>query len=351
MLNGELVSSAWADAPARSKPTSEQQAEFEAMAQHDKHLAKDYRASIELVDVPRGSYIKPMLANIYPGFVGECYIQPKLDGMRCLANVDGIWSRGAKPIVSSPHINEALRSFFFAYPNVVLDGEIYNHDLYDDFNRLMSIAKKTRLRPEDIAESKKFLQYHVYDCFCLDNPEWTFETRMLFIGEAFAGTNIETIKMVRTFHCTAENRVTEAHQQFVSEGYEGSIIRLDRPYEQKRSSTLLKYKDFITEEFEYCGVEEGEGNWKGFAKKAIIKTKDGVTVKPALRGSKEFCQALLSEPVSAFQSVTVRHFGYTPDGSLRFPIAINFNQVGSLEDRPPNSTSPALDANSTEEPL
>lgn len=353
VVNGGLVVSEWSDAPAKSQATAEAQAEFEAMAQHDKHLAKDYRATVELVDVPRGSFIKPMLANIYPGFVGECYMQRKLDGMRNLANVDGLWSRGARPIVSAPHIEAALKSFFFAYPEIVLDGELYNHDLFDDFNRLMSIAKKTRARPEDIEESAKFLQYHVYDCYSLTSPEWSFRDRQLFLHEALMDMTLEhkCIQSVTTHFCASKSEVDELHMQFVGEGYEGSIIRLDRPYEQKRSSTLLKRKDFVTEEFEYLGCEEGEGNWRGVAKKIVIKTPGGKTVKPGLRGSKEFCQALLSAPVSKYQSVTVRHFGYTEDGSLRFPIAIAFHEVGSQEDRPPNATSPALDANSTETPL
>jgi ATP-dependent DNA ligase len=323
------------------------------MAQFDKHLAKDYRLTQELVDVPRGSWIKPMLAAIYPGWVGPCWIQPKLDGMRCLANPDGLWSRGAKTILAAPHIFAALRKFAEKWPTVVLDGELYNHSMHDDFNGLMSICRKTKnISASDLQKSAETVQYHIYDCFLVDYPNTPYSTRRQFIHDEVLLEYEEyqrtrrvggPLHLVGGMRCEDQVSVEKYHIDYCLQGYEGSIIRLDRAYEQKRSSTLLKNKDFITEEFKLLRIEEGQGNWSGFAKRVVCETKNGIEFGAGIRGDKRFCQALLNTPASAFESVTIRHFGMTPDGSVRFPIAISFNERGSLEQRP------ILDPNSTEQ--
>lgn len=344
---GAMVTSEWAATPARSRPTDEEQAVFEMNAQRNKLLGKDYRINRESVDIPRGSWIKPMLANKYPGYPGRCYIQPKLDGMRCLANIDGLWSRGNKPIVAAPHIVLACaRSLFVKFPHIVFDGELYNHDMHDDFNGLMSIARKTQPSAADLLDSALKLQYHIYDCYFVDAPDMPFSQRNNFLqlrlGEV---EKIEEpcLKLVRTVHCGSQGLLDNMHMDFIQEGYEGSIVRLDRAYEQKRSPTLLKRKDFIDGEFELLRIEEGQGNWSGYAKRAVCKTNEGVEFGAGIKGSQEFCLALLNDPVSKYQSVTIRHFGMTPDGSVRFPIAVSFNEKGSLEPRKP------IDSESTEE--
>jgi DNA ligase-1 len=344
IYGGQLVLSMWTETTAKSQPTGERQAIFEMEAQRDKLLGKDYRRELTLVDVPRGSFIKPMLASKYPGWNGPCFLQPKLDGMRCLANLEGLWSRGNKPIVAAPHIFNEMSAIFAAHPKVVFDGEIYNHERYDDFNGLMSIARKTQPNLNDLELSEEVLQYHIYDCFFMDDPTAIFEKRMQFVhGITFhdfgnADPNYKYLRGVTTYCCTDAERVNELHMQMVGEGYEGSIIRLNRPYEQKRSHTLQKNKDWITEEFQLTAIEEGEGNWAGFAKTARCKTKVAYakdeTFGAGIKGDKSYCRDLLNVPASKFQSVTVRHFGMTPDGSYRFPIAIDFNEFGSLEKRP-----------------
>jgi DNA ligase-1 len=319
-------------------------------SQFGKLLAKDYRISVALVDVPRGSYIKPMLAANYPGWTGNCFIQPKLDGMRSLTNVDGLWSRTNKQIVAAPHIADELKEFFAAFPEVILDGELYNHDRHDDFNGLMSICRKTKLNEDDLALSKEVIQYHIYDCFMLYDKETPFRDRLSFINAISELHDYPSIRFVPTTICKSDADVSNEHIRFVSLGYEGSIIRLDRPYEQKRSATLLKNKNWITEEFEVLAVEEGQGNWSGCAKTVRCKTKSPdakeETFGAGITGSKEFCQTLLKDfDASKYESVTIRHFGMTPDGSYRFPTTRCFNERNSLEKRPP------IDSESTEEEL
>ena len=84
---------------------------------------------------------KPMLA--YPvsdkpiDYSKPTFIQPKLDGVRCVIQYDkehGVkaYSRTGKPWLNIDHIRMELWDFFQKYPNVILDGELYNHELKND---------------------------------------------------------------------------------------------------------------------------------------------------------------------------------------------------------------------------
>ena len=90
-----------------------------------------------------------------------CYIQPKLDGIRCIAMVQNgkctLWSRTRKPITSCPHIVEEL-SRNFPVGNIVLDGELYNQDFRDNFEHIVHLV-----RQEEPDEKHRDVQYHVYD--------------------------------------------------------------------------------------------------------------------------------------------------------------------------------------------
>ena len=42
------------------------------------------------------------------------------------------------------HILDELQPFFNKYPDVVLDGELYNHDLKDNFEKIISLVRKQK---------------------------------------------------------------------------------------------------------------------------------------------------------------------------------------------------------------
>jgi len=61
-------------------------------------------------------------------FTRPVYIQAKLDGVRCVFTKYGAFSRNNKRFMNIDHIEKALKPFFAEQPDVVLDGELYNHD-------------------------------------------------------------------------------------------------------------------------------------------------------------------------------------------------------------------------------
>jgi DNA ligase 1 len=325
VLGGQIITTEWTQVELRSQSTISNQALFYAKAEMNKKLRIDYKLDIQNIHETRLSLIKPMLAQKYVGWQRPCFAQPKLDGVRCLANVDGLWSRTNKQLVSTPHIEGELKAFFEEYPNIVLDGELYNHDLHDNFNKIISLSKKTKPEFADLEESAELIEYWIYDMFDLESPHIIFENRWNFIQmELFnKDHNINMTKATPTKFVTTEDELDIYNQELLLDGFEGQIVRHNAPYQQKRTDILLKRKEFVDEEYELKDILEGEGNWSGYAKIAVCSMPDGSEFRAGIAGTQYFC-ALLLEDKNKYHSVTVKYQALTPDGVPRFPIAIKF---------------------------
>ena len=121
--------------------------------------------------------IKPMLAHKYnpDKFQYPGYIQPKLDGVRCVFTKDGAFSRTGKQFMNVKHIEHALSHVFAKHPNLMLDGELYNHKLKDDFEKIISLVRKQKPTEQDRSEASNLVQFHVYDV--ITEPNFTYEFR------------------------------------------------------------------------------------------------------------------------------------------------------------------------------
>ena len=322
---GKQVVSEWKQTFAKNvgranATTDEEQAVAEVDALYTKRLDGEYHTSVK--DVNKTRFFKPMLAAKWEDRKSKIdypvNVQPKLDGVRCIANKDGLWSRTGKQIVSCPHIEIALDDLFLDNPDLVLDGELYNHDLRDDFNKIISLVRKTKPTDEDLADSKAMVEFHVYD---IPSASGNYFSRKLEL-ETVLRYESDCLVYVDTDCAFDEAMVDELFGTYVEQGYEGGIIRLDMPYEQKRSNGLLKRKDFEDAEFEIISVEEGQGNWSGYAKTLFIKLPDGTVQQSGLAGNQDYLRQVLADR-EAYRGgeATVQYFTKTPDGKLRFPVA------------------------------
>ena len=92
------------------------------------------------------------------------YIQPKLDGVRCLIQCDNgvvtAYSRTGKPWLNIEHIIKELTPWFQNNKLCVLDGELYNHSFKDDFESIISMVRKTKPTDEDRLISAENVQFH-----------------------------------------------------------------------------------------------------------------------------------------------------------------------------------------------
>lgn len=302
------------------------QATFEIEAAYEKKLTREYHRTVEATD-GGAHFFKPMLAHKFETFEPG-YAQPKLDGVRCIAKKDGLFSREGKPIPGATHIFEALQDTFATMPDLILDGELYNHDFKDDFNAIISMVKKANPSPDRLEQIRANVQYHVYD---MPSHAGTFGERSdalndLIEGtESFDGLNATGyIFDVETYKVDTLDEYDQLHGEWLEKGYEGSMHRLDKPYEGKRSKTLKKRKEFMDEEFKVVRIEEGQGNWSGMAKRVVCQLPDGREFGAGIKGSMARAKELLHEDHNV---VTVQFFAYTPDGVPRFPVATKFHGV------------------------
>lgn len=329
--DGKIVTSGWKYVRqknvGRSNETSlEEQACAEMNAEFEKKSEREYFK--ELLNVDTYEKFKPMLAAGYEShdfdWENNRYLsQPKLDGIRCIARADGLWTRAGKEIVSCPHIIDYLKVFFQKYPNAILDGELYNHDLKDDFNKITSLVRKTKPQPDDIKECAQLVEYHVYDCYNED----LFEDRYNFIcdqGFSFPLVVVET-RVVRS-----NEEIDALYGEYLEDGYEGQMIRINASYDNKRSKYLLKRKEFLTDEFNIVSVEEGKGNWAGYIKRFVLELPDGRTFGAGVRGTQEVMKQLFEADEKPTWA-TLRYFTPTPDGVPRFPVVVDWG-VGKRED-------------------
>ena len=198
--------------------------------------------------------IKPMLAYKVDkkpvDWSEKVYIQPKLDGIRCVIYVDDkenirCFSRTGKEFHNLEHIKLSLRKFFFDYANVdvTLDGELYNHKLKDDFEKIVSLVRKPKPTPEDRLNAQHLIQFHCYDYIetVMNNP-YSYRSNQLACADFYDAS----IKYVETTLVNSKESAQLRHQYNLNNGYEGSILRLDKPYQQKRSYNLQKFKDLVT---------------------------------------------------------------------------------------------------------
>lgn len=359
LTDGKKVTSVWNITEAKNvgkvnATNAREQAVSEAQSLWDINVEKEYFENV--ADIDSYTKFKPMLAHDYtkrPQSQG--WSQPKLDGIRCIADKNGLWTRSGKEITSCPHIWDAIGPILRRNPNMVFDGELYNHELKEDFNKITSLVRKVKTTEADRTEAAKLVQYHVYDCYDHDQPNLTFNQRdrlftnifllvqddKIVSSESTKSTTYEAlsdtqprvqdvIKLVEALRGNDQEELDSMYRYYLEQGYEGQMVRNSTPYEFKRSKNLLKRKEFITEEFRVVEVLEGSGNWAGYAKRFVLEMADGTQFGSNVRGSQDQLRALLhadEQPTWA----TCRYFELTPDGVPRFPVVIDYG-IGERED-------------------
>ena len=250
------------------------------------------------------------------------FIQPKLDGVRCLIQYDSgvvtAYSRTGKVWKNIDHITWNLYKFFDKHPNVVLDGELYNHDFRNDFEQIISMVRKTKPTAEARIKSRENVQFHCYD---IVNKKMKFSTRDLWITEYLPTSHC--VKHVPTRKVTSESGAKLVHQEHLKAGYEGSIVRLDTIYQCKRSHSLRKFKDFSDAEANIVGYEEGKGKRTGTLGKFIMQDDDGNQFGcPPGKGHNYKDLALMLANIHEYmgQRATFTYFERTKAGSYRHPL-------------------------------
>ena len=291
-----------------NETTPERQAELEAQSKLLKKLDEGYYKTID--EANNETVVLPMLAKDFKEEVHKVsypvYVQPKYDGMRCLKQKNILKSRKNKEIDTMPHIMDTL-----AHLNEVLDGELYAHGL--SFQENMKLIKK--YTPN---ESEK-VKYIVYD---LVDTSLVFEDRYKLLKSIIENNESEHIELSPTYIVNNTDELNEIHSKFLSEGYEGTIVRI--PYGKyeinKRSSSLLKYKDFKDIACEIIDVIPSE---KRPTHGIFVCEHNGVTFGCGMKFPHKFREEVLINKEDYIGSTAeIRFFEYTDDGAPRFPVCV-----------------------------
>ena len=292
--------------------------------------------------------------------------EPKLDGIRAtLQLIDGkvvMKSRKGKEFVSCPHLaeNRFIIEFFKKYPDAILDGELYNHALKNDFNKIVSLVKKTKPTAEDLEESKKIVEYHCFDSYYPSEPNLNYVQRKVKVGEIISdirGTDVlfketyvscEEVKVVGLFFiqqkanneygwwlnvAQTEEKVDEYLENQLNLGYEGIMLKkYDVPYFFGRSFDMLKYKRFKDAEYKIVDIEDGKGNKKGKATAVICVDDNENEFKAGVTGTEEFAAEMFANKETYIGKIaTIKYQELTPvkDGKGGVP---RFGKMTSVRD-------------------
>ncbi len=266
--------------------------------------------------------IKPMLAYKVDkkpvDWSEKVFIQPKLDGVRCIFTKDGAYSRTGKEFKNLAHIKYDLTDYFRKHPNSVLDGELYNHALKNDFEKIISLVRKQKPTDQDAREAEDLVQYHVYDTIAEgvdyeDRFNWL--TRYLPIAASMT--------LIKNTVVDSQSEAQMLHNVHLAQGYEGSILRLNKPYEQKRSYNLQKFKDFSDTEATIVGYEAGKGKFTGLIGKFFMQDDDGNEFGcPIGKGYNFADRKVILDNIHDYmgQRATFTYFQRTQAGSYRHPL-------------------------------
>jgi DNA ligase-1 len=204
---------------------------------------------------------------------------------------------------------------------VEIDGKVYAHG--ESFQENMKLIKKYR------PGKTESIKYHVYDII----SESPFKDRTAFILKNLS--NLPNIEIVPTYEVINEAQILEYHTLFISQGYEGTIVRHSNEGYQvnKRSSQLLKYKDFIDETFEVVDIIPSESRPDQgviVCSKNMEQAGENVWVQHFNCGMKfsHFDRKVMLDMKEEFigRKAEVRFFEYTDGGLPRFPVCVGFRE-------------------------
>jgi ATP-dependent DNA ligase len=215
-----------------------------------------------------GCPVQPMLAERFDHWFDQvtfpCFSQPKLNGLRCLADRNGLWSRpdggqiSGRRFSTLTHIELALREFFSKHPTAILDGELYRHEW-----KLGAIGGAIRS-----GKSSDEIRLHIFDAVQIGGArsprslarlaesaerggagDFTERRQALLAAlptlnrRSGAERGNNAIRLVPTEPVSDNNHLDAIYSRYLASGFEGQMIRWGNfQYQPRRSKFLLKRK-------------------------------------------------------------------------------------------------------------
>ena len=265
-------------------------------------------------------------------YKGKCdwndgwYASRKLDGVRCLAVVDGVgkctlYSRMGKEFTTLNKIKHAIEATNII--NYVFDGEICLMDK-DGNENFQDVMKQLRRKDHQI-ENPTFMIFDMIHKIDFDNgksEDGSILSDRLHTLRTWLGPRYDTKETLRYLDqavITDERHFDMWAQMATDNNWEGFMLRKDTFYEGKRSKNLLKVKKFYDAEYEV--VREGKSTSMTMLAQVWIIHK-GHLVKVGSGFTQEQRLQYMDGSIVG-KTITVQYFEETNNDkggiSLRFP--------------------------------
>jgi DNA ligase-1 len=295
----------------------------------------------------RGVTFEPMLAcpldwDKIPTKGDGYYMEPKLDGVRCIADLRNptapvLYSRGGKPLTEKvPKIVGDLQRMF---PGCIVDGELgYTNKKKTaiDFNLTMrvlgsGIDEANRKAHEINQITNQVMTYNVFDLLWSSDEDRTRLAalkRRLLLDDLFDGVHGVTWPLV---HDTSfyPGFMESVYAGIVNEGGEGVILKNpDAPYYagKRKANTWFKVKAFETVDAQITGFSMGQGKYTGMIGAIEYRTEDGT--RGRCSGMDDSMRIKLSTSPGEYLGkwFEMRYFGRVgrDDTGHRFPQFLRF---------------------------
>lgn len=287
----------------KNETSPQDQAVKEAKALYKKKLKEGYFEDVTHID--KETFFQPQLAKPFNKYIDKVVYplaaEDKLNGIRCAITKKGAFSRTGEEFYCIDHIKNELAYHFEENPNLVLDGELFNPLYKNELNKIASLVSVNRkaadVTDEDKQRAKDIVQFHTYDAINFTAQDIVITNNTAFVTRKEALKSITKDLSYTRFHpyqiVKNYEEIDALMKKVKEENREGLVIKvLDAPYQNKRSSNMLKLKLFIDEEFEVVEFLEGTGNWGGKVKKVVCKlnvpaTNGKITFESNIRGTME----------------------------------------------------------------
>ena len=322
--NGKFQETTHIVETGKQKRSPQEQALFMANALVEKKLKSGYNIEGEVV-IAKSPL--PMLAKEYKNVKFEnVAIQPKLDGIRCLANVKTgeLWSRKQTRICGLDHISKTILNTKFHKNIEWLDGELYCHGV--SFNEISSKVRRTT----NFTNSHD-IQYWIYD-FVTKDVSFKERFTMLECSQFSSSLCLTPTQFMKYDH----DKIVDLHTKAVQDRFEGIMIRnADSYYEQKRSSMLMKYKTFFQEEFKVIGFNQKKvvNNTVTLGSVILQSYNDENLVFSATptMNAQEKLEIWENQSKYLNMKATIKYFEKTPKNIPRFPQLLGFRHKDDCE--------------------
>jgi DNA ligase-1 len=252
----------------------------------------------------------------------EVFIEPKLDGIRCLAIVENreakLFTRAGKLITN---FDDTLGKELATLNDGCYDGEIMSKD----FTELM--RQVYRKDGKDISD----VYFALFDYIPL--KDWKAKQSQLqawrryeILACRLKLANAKYLTLVERQRVKSDyDEIKKIHDTYTNQGYEGAMIKsISAPYCFGRDWSVMKFKAFFDADVPIVGYKEGTGKHQNKLGSFLIDYK-GVEVNVGSGLTDELREQLWQSPEEHIgRIIEVRYQEETPDGSLRFPTFVCF---------------------------